>query len=149
MRRISVHQPFMDMQIHFSVRKLPFHLRTKRCSMMQSQTLLCINGTSSFIVFLWQVKLSTENCSMSLAFFSLSFVMLFRRFERRRKILAKHGHDISPTQIKSSLEQFPCLIWRELGWGHLHFAPKFHPFGYEVTSIQVHWVVTSVSLTPD
>ena len=36
--------------------------------------------------------------------------MLFRRFERRRKILAKHGHDISPTQIKSSLEQFPCPI---------------------------------------
>ncbi len=64
-RRISVHQPFMDIQINFSVRNLPFRLGTKRCSQAFQRKLFDAIGNI--------------------------YICHFRRFKRRRKILGKHG----------------------------------------------------------
>ena len=64
-RRISVHQPFMDIQINFSVRNLPFRLGTKRCSQAFQRKLFDAIGNI--------------------------YICHFRRLKCRRKILGKHG----------------------------------------------------------
>ena len=114
---IYIHH-YTPLYTNFCVRKLPFDLRTKRCSMMHHRY-SCSFGKSS-------IPQKIVRCHWQ--YIHLSFVMLFRRFERRRIIRTKHGHDISPTQIKSILEQFPCPI---LKWARLRsftLCPKISSF---------------------